>query len=564
MPPTPLIECVPNFSEGRDPGVIRRITDAVEAVEGARLLDVDPGKATNRTVVTFVGPPDAVAEAAFQAIRTAAEVIDMRRHSGEHPRMGATDVCPLVPVSGMSMDEAVQLARALGQRVGDALGIPVYLYEHAATRPERRNLATIRSGEYEGLADKLGRPEWAPDFGPATFNAQSGATVIGARDFLVAYNINLNTTSTRRAYAVAYDLREQGRIKREGDPVTGTIVRDEKGETVWLPGKLKGVKAIGWFIPEYGIAQVSMNLTSLGQTPLHVAFDEACKSADARGMRVTGSELVGMVPLAVLLDAGRYFLQRQQRSLGISEAEIIQIAVKSLGLGELAPFDPAQKIIEYRLRDGADDPLAALSLAGFADATASEAPAPGGGSVAAYVGALGAALGTMVANVSANKRGWDARWEGFSDWAERGQAWLATLRRLVDEDSRAFNAVLEASRLPQGTDDERTVRAAAIEAANRTAIDVPYQTMAVALESMALLRAMAEEGAPEAISDAGVGTLCARAAVAGAYLNVRINAQSLADQAFAAERLAGGAEMVQQAEAAEREVLEIIRGRLGT
>ena len=558
----PLLECVPNFSEGRDPAVIRRITDAIEAVPGARLLDVDPGKGTNRTVVTFVGPPDAVVEAAFQAIRTAADVIDMRTHTGEHPRMGATDVCPLVPISGMTMAETVDCARTLGRRVGEALGIPVYLYEQAASRPERRNLATIRGGEYEGLAEKLARAEWAPDFGPAELNPKSGATAIGARDFLVAYNINLNTTSTRRAYAVAYDLREQGRIKREGDPVTGAVVRDAQGEPVWIPGRLKGVKAIGWFIPEYGIAQVSMNLTNLAQTPLHTAFEEACRSADARGLRVTGSELVGMVPLGVMLDAGRHFLRKQRRSLGIAEAEIIKIAVRSLGLDDLARFVPEQKIIEYRLRNDAAEPLLHATLADFADQTASETPAPGGGSVAAYVGALGAALATMVANVSAHKRGWDARWEAFSAWAEKGQASLATLGRLVDEDTRAFNAVLEAARLPQGTDAERQARDAAIEAANRYAIEVPFRTMAATLESMAVMQAMAEMGAPEAISDAGVGALCARAAVVGAYLNVRINATNLRDRAFAAERLAAGAELVRQAEALVREVLETVERRL--
>jgi len=559
----PLLECVPNFSEGRDMGVIRRITDAIEDVEGVRLLDVDPGKATHRTVVTFVGPPGAVVEAAFQAIRTAAEVIDLRSHQGEHPRMGATDVCPLVPIHGMTMDEAVAHARALGRRVGETLGIPVYLYEHAATRPERRNLAAIRAGEYEGLAEKLADPAWAPDFGPAVFNPSAGATVIGARDFLVAYNINLNTTSTRRAFAVAFDLREQGRQKRTGDPVTGPPARDERGEPIWIPGVLKGVKAIGWFIPEYGVAQVSMNLTNLAETPLHVAFDEACKSAEARGMRVTGSELVGMVPLAAMLDAGRHYLRRQHRSAGVSEAELVKIAVRSMGLDDLAPFDPNQKVIEYRLRDLAADPLIRLSLADFADATASESPAPGGGSVAAYVGALGAALGTMVANVSAHKRGWDARWEAFSGWAEQGQGHLEVLRRLVDEDTRAFNAVLEAMRLPQGTAEEVAARDAAVEGANLRAIEVPLAVMRAALDSMAVMRAMAEHGAAEAVSDAGVGALCARAAAAGALLNVKINAPNLRDRALAAARIEAGAELLREAEAREREILGVVEGRMG-
>ncbi len=560
----PLVECVPNFSEGRDPVAIRQITDAIEAVDGVRLLDVDPGKATHRTVVTFVGPPDAVAEAAFQAIRVAADVIDMRRHHGEHPRMGATDVCPLVPVAGIAMDAVVALARALGRRVGDELAIPVYLYEHAASRPERRNLATIRAGEYEGLAEKLRDPAWAPDFGPAAFNARSGATVVGARDFLVAYNVNLNTTSTRRASAVAFDVREQGRLKRSGDPLTGPVVRDASGEPVWEPGLLKAVKAIGWYIPEYGVAQVSMNLTDLEATPLHTAFEACCQRAEARGMRVTGSELVGMVPLRVLLDAGRHFLRRQQRSVGVPEAELVRIAVRSLGLDDLAPFDPDQKVIEHRLRSGAPaaDPLVRLSLADFADATASESPAPGGGSVAAYVGALGAALGTMVANVSAHKRGWDARWETFSDWAEIGQRHVAALRALVDEDTRAFNAVLDAGRLPHGTPREAAVRDAAVEAANRHAIEVPLEVMRTAAASMDVMAAMAELGAAEAVSDAGVGALCARTAAAGALLNVRINAVSLRDRDAARALVAEGEAVMAEVEARERAVLERVAARM--
>ncbi len=561
----PLVECVPNFSEGRDPAAIRQITDAIEAVDGIRLLDVDPGKATHRTVVTFVGAPEAVAEAAFRAIRAAAAVIDMRAHHGEHPRMGATDVCPLVPVAGIGMEAVVDLARDLGRRVGEELGIPVYLYERAATRSARRNLATIRAGEYEGLPEKLRDPEWAPDFGPAVFNPQAGATVIGARDFLVAYNVNLNTTSTRRASAVAFDVREQGRQKRSGDPLTGPLVRDAAGEPVWEPGLLKAVKAIGWYIPEYGVAQVSMNLTDLEATPLHTAFEACCERAEARGMRVTGSELVGMVPLRVLLDAGRHFLRKQQRSVGVPEAELVRIAVRSLGLDDLAPFDPAHKVIEYRLRAGAPvpQPLVRLSLADFADATASEAPAPGGGSVAAYVGALGVALGTMVANVSAHKRGWDARWETFSDWAEIGQRHLAALRALVDDDTRAFNAVLDANRLPSGTPEEAAVRDAAVEAANQRAIEVPLAVMRAAVASLAVMEAMAELGAPEAVSDAGVGALCARTAAAGALLNVRINAVNLRDAEASRARVTEGEALLAEAEARERAVLDRVGRRMG-
>lgn len=559
----PLVECVPNFSEGRDDARIAQITEAIAAVPGARLLDVDPGRSTHRTVVTFVGPPEAVVEAAFQGIRRAAELIDMRSHRGEHPRMGATDVCPLVPVAGITMDEVVALAQALGRRVGEELGIPVYLYERAATRPERRNLASIRAGEYEGLAEKLAQADWAPDFGPATFNPRSGATVIGARDFLVAYNINLNTTSTRRAFALAYDLREQGRIQREGDPVVGTIVRDAAGEPVWIPGELKAVKAIGWYIPEYGIAQVSMNLTDLEATPLHLAFEAACRRAEARGMRVTGSELVGMVPLRVLQDAGRYFLHKQERSAGVSEAELLKIAVKSLGLDDLAPFDPAQKIIEHRLREPGDAPLVGQTLMEFADAVASEAPAPGGGSVAAYLGALAAALGAMVANVSAHKRGWDARWRAFSDWAERGQERRAALLRLVDADTRAFEAVMAAWRMPQGSAEEREAQAVAVEAALKAAIDIPFAVMTEALATLDLLEAMAAEGAPASRSDAAVGALCARAAVAGAYLNVKINAPELKDRAWVEDRIAGGAEMLREAEARADAIVAAVEAGLG-
>ncbi|MFN2115945.1 MAG: glutamate formimidoyltransferase [Anaerolineae bacterium] len=551
----PLVECVPNFSEGRDMAVIKQITDEIESVEGARLLDVDPGRATNRTVVTFVGPPDAVLDAAVKAIAKAAELIDMREHSGEHPRMGATDVCPLVPVAGITMDETVELARELGRRVGAEVGIPVYLYEHAASRPERRNLAYIRSGEYEALAEKMTKPEWAPDHGPAEFNARSGATVVGARDFLVAYNVNLNTTSTRRANAVAFDVREKGRLKRVGDPLTGEIARDENGAPIWLPGALENVKGIGWYIEEYGIAQVSLNLTNIRETPVHVAFEEVCRSAESRGMRATGSELVGLIPLSAMLEAGGYYLAKQQRSLGVSESELIKIAVVSMGLDDLYPFEPDEKIIEYRLRSDHDSPLVKMRLDEFADETASESPAPGGGSVAAYVGSLGAALGTMVANLSSHKRGWDDRWEDFSDWAVKGQAHKDTLLKLVDEDTRSFNDVLAALRLPAGTAEEQADKDRAIEAATKHAIDVPLQVMREALASMELMAAMADKGNPSSVSDAGVGALCARAAVRGAFLNVQINGQGLADEDYLAAVMEEGRAMLVDAEEQEADIL---------
>jgi len=542
--------------------VIRRITDAIEAVDGIRLLNVDPGASTNRTVVTFVGPPEAVMEAAFQAIRTASKIIDMRTHHGEHPRMGAADVCPLVPISGITMEETVVYARQLAQRVGEMLDIPVYLYEAAATRPERKNLATIRAGEYEGLAEKLKDPEWQPDFGPATFNPRSGATVIGARDFLVAYNVNLNTTSTRRANAVAFDVRQKGRVLREGNRLTGEVVRDDRGGAIRLPGTLEGVKGIGWYLEEYGICQVSMNLTDIETTPLHLAFEHVSEKAQARGMRATGSEIVGMVPLRVLREAGEYFLRKQQRSLGIPEREIINIAVRSMGLDEVAPFDPDGKIIEYALAArGSRAGLTDLTVRAFADAVAAEAPTPGGGSVAALAGALGAALGTMVANGSAHKRGWDERWELFSDWAVRGRAIQEELLTLIDADSRAFDELMAAFRLPKATADEKTERSAAIQAATRGAIEVPLRTMRAAVRSMEVTRAMAEIGNPNAASDAAVGALCARAAVRGAYFNVRINLGGITDQAFRDEALAEGASLLTQAEALEREVLEMVEGR---
>jgi len=562
MPEEKLIECVPNFSEGRDPEVIRQIAAEIEAVEGVELLDVDPGRATHRTVVTFVGTPGPVLEAAFRAIRRASELIDMRQHQGEHPRMGATDVCPLVPVSGITMEETAELARRLGRRVGEELGIPIYLYENAASSPERRNLAAVRAGEYEGLEKKLGDSAWKPDFGPTAFNASAGATAIGARNFLIAYNVNLNTTSTRRANAIAFDVRERGRPKRIGHPLTGEIARGEAGEEIWISGSLEAVKAIGWYIEEYGIAQVSMNLTDVGVTPLHEAFDEVCRRAEARGVRVTGSELVGLVPLSAILDAGRHFLRKQKRSVGVPEAELVKIAVRSLGLDELAPFDPEQKIIEYRLRDPAASPLVQKTVRGFAETTASESPAPGGGSVSALLGSLGAALGTMVANLSAHKRGWDERWEEFSDWAERGQALARELLHLVDEDTAAFDALLAAYRLPKASEEEKSARETAIATAMRRAIEVPLEVMRRSLETMEIAAAMTREGLESSVSDAGVGALAARAAVRGAHLNVRINSAQLDDEPFVSEVMSEAARLAAEAERREAEVLEIVAGRI--
>jgi glutamate formiminotransferase / formiminotetrahydrofolate cyclodeaminase len=516
-----IIECVPNFSEGRDMALIKQITDEIEKVEGVRLLDVDPGKATNRTVVTFVGNPHSVVEAAFVAIKKASELIDMTRHTGEHPRMGATDVCPFIPVSGISIEDTVEFSKILARRVGEELGIPVYLYEYAAAADYRRNLADIRSGEYEGLSAKIVKPEWKPDFGHAAFNERSGATVIGARDFLIAYNINLNTTSTRRANAVAFDIREKGRTKKDA---AGKIVKDASGEPVWEPGLLKCVKAIGWYIEEYGVAQISVNLTNMNVTPLHVLFDTACERASARGMRVTGSELVGLVPLQAMLEAGEYFLRKQQRSTGVGEAELVRIAVKSLGLDELGPFDPDKKIIEYRLQADSARKLVDMSLTRFALETSGEAPAPGGGSISAYCGVLGAALGTMVANLSAHKKGWDARWEEFSNHADKGQQLMKELLFLVDEDTNAYNRILAAYGLPKSTDEEKAARKQAISEATIYAIKVPFRTMELAFESFSLAKTMAETGNPNCASDAGVGALCARAAVKGTYLNVITNA----------------------------------------
>jgi glutamate formiminotransferase/formiminotetrahydrofolate cyclodeaminase len=556
-----LIECVPNFSEGRDQGVIDGITRRIAAVAGVTLLHVDPGKATNRTVVTFAGEPDAVVEAAFEGIRAAAELIDMSRHHGEHPRMGATDVCPLVPISGIPLEETAVYARALAERVGRELQIPVYLYEAAQPDPARRSLSVIRAGEYEGLPTRLADPAWKPDFGPARFNPLTGATVIGARGFLVAYNVNLNTTSTRRANAVAFDVREAGRPKREGNPLTGTVVLDAAGEPVTIPGALKAVKAIGWYIEEYGIAQVSMNLTDLATTPMHVAFDETCRAAERRGLRVTGSELVGLVPLQAMLDAGRHFLRRQQRSTGVPDAELIHIAVRTMGLDELAPFDPSARIIEYRLRDSGARRLVGLSVERFADATSSESPAPGGGSVAAAVGALGAALGTMVANLSAHRRGWDERWADFAQWADRGQALKAELLELVDRDTAAYNAVLAALGMPRTTPEEQAARRDALEAANRGAIEAPWQVMQAAARIFDVVHAMAEHGLAASASDAGVGALCARAAVRGAWLNVRTNVSGLRDPASVGHILENGARIDREAAEREAEILRIVEGK---
>jgi len=558
-----IIECVPNFSEGRNPAVIKQITDEIETVTGVRLLNVDPGKATNRTVVTFVGAPAAVIEAAFLAIKKAGEVIDMRQHKGEHPRMGATDVCPLIPIAGISMEETAQWARRLAERVGKELQLPIYLYEAAQPDKSRSNLSVIRAGEYEGFFQKIKTPEWKPDFGPAEFDARRGATVIGARDFLVAYNVNLNTTSTRRANSVAFDVREAGRVLREGDPVTGKIITDAQGKPVSVPGTLKFVKAIGWYIEEYGIAQISMNLTNINVTPVHIAFDAVCKSAAERGLRVTGSELVGLIPLKAMLDAGKYFLEKQQRSTGVSEKELIRIAILSMGLDELGPFIPEERIIEYQLRSTAGDKLIKLSLREFADETASESPAPGGGSIAAYAAALGASLATMVANLSSHKKGWDARWKEFSDWAEKGQGYKDGLLRLVDADTHAFNGIMAAFSLPKSNGDEKAIRHKAIQDATRVAIEIPFRVMELAFASMDLIRAMAETGNPNSVSDAGVGALCARAGVLGAFMNVRINASGYDDKAFVADILARGAKIQEQTIRAEAEIMEIVDKKIG-
>lgn len=558
-----LIEAVPNFSEGRDPEIIRQIVARIAAVEGVTVLNVDPGKATNRTVVTFVGEPEAVVAGAFEGIRAAAELIDMRRHAGEHPRMGATDVCPLIPISGISMEECAEYARTLGERVGRELAIPVYLYEAAQPNPDRRNLADIRAGEYEGFARKIQDPAWRPDFGPSELPPRHGATVIGARDFLVAFNVNLNTTSTRRANAIAFDVREAGRPRRSGHPLTGPIERDANGEPLTTPGSLKAVKAIGWFIEEYGVAQVSMNLVDLTVTPIHIAFDEVVAKAAARGVRVTGSELVGLVPLAAMLDAGRHYLRQQQRSTGVGDAELIRIAVRSMGLSELSPFDPAERIIEYKMGLGAPGPLASLAVSRFVEVTASESVAPGGGSVAALVGALGAALGAMVANLSAHKRGWDERWEEFSKAAEEGHRTATALLALVDEDTRAFNEVMLALGMPKGTDEEKRARTAALQAANLEAARVPLRVAEAACAAMPLIRTMTETGNPASASDGAVGGLCARTAVLGACLNVRTNLPGIASTEDRRELEAAATRLEETATRLEAEILAIARAKIG-
>jgi glutamate formiminotransferase / formiminotetrahydrofolate cyclodeaminase len=558
-----LIECVPNFSEGRNPEIIRQITNEIEAVKGVKLLDVDPGDSTNRTVVTMVGTPEEVCDAAFRAVKKAAELIDMRSHKGAHPRFGATDVCPLVPVANISMEEVVEYARKLGERIGNELGIPVYCYEDAAFDPKRKNLAYCRAGEYEGLKEKIVKPEWNPDFGPAVFNEKAGATAVGARDFLVAINYNLNTTSTRRANAVAFDVRERGRPAREGNPVTGKIIKDEKGNDVMIPGSLKATKAIGWFIEEYGIAQVSMNITNVSVTPVHVAFDEVCAKAFERGIRVTGSEIVGLVPKRVLIDAGKYYLAKQQRSLGVSEDELIKIAVKSMGLDDLKPFNPREKVIEYILEDDEKQfRLVDMTCRAFCDETASESPAPGGGSVSALMGALGAALATMVANLSSHKRGWDEKWEFFSQWAEKGEAMKNELIHLVDEDTHSFNLIMDAFSLPKKTEEEAAIRKKAIQDATVYATQIPLNTMKSGLKVFELCKAMAAEGMSSSASDVGVGVLAITAGIKGASLNVKINAVQLDDQSLKERFFSEADDIVNQAELAESEILSIIMNNI--
>ena len=547
----PIIECVPNFSEGNDLAIIQQITNEIESVEGVRLLNVDPGKTTNRTVVTMVGHPVAVLEAAFRAIKKAGELIDMSKHKGEHPRMGATDVCPLIPIANISMEETAAFAQGLAKRVGEELQLPVYLYEAAQPNKERSNLSVIRAGEYEGFANKIILPEWKPDFGPAVFDEKKGATVIGARDFLVAYNVNLNTTSTRRANAIAFDIREAGRNV------------EENGVKINKPGSLKSVKAIGWFIEEYGVAQISINLTNINITPVHIAFDEVCKKAEARGIRVTGSELVGLIPLKAMLDAGKYFLQKQQRSIGVSEKELIKIAIKSMGLDELSPFKPEERIIEYMLANKGDNKLVGMTLYEFADETASESPAPGGGSIAAYVGSLGISLATMVANLSSHKKGWGNRWEEFSNQAETGQQLKNELLQLVDADTAAFNNILQAFALQKNTEEEKIIRHKAIQEATKYAIEIPFKVMQASYASMEIIKAMAETGNPNSISDAGVGALCARTAVMGAYMNVRINAAGYDDKVFVKELVARGNQLQNDVIALEADILKIVNEKIG-
>ncbi len=558
-----LIECVPNISEGRDTAKIKAITDVIETVEGVKLLDVDPGKATNRTVITFVGEPDKVIEAAFRLIKKASELIDMSKHSGEHPRFGATDVCPLVPIAGITMEETAKYAHQLAKRVGDELQIPVYCYENAATESKRKNLANCRAGEYEGLKEKLVNTEWKPDFGPASFTDKvrtTGATAISARDFLIAYNVNLNTTSTRRANAVAFDIREAGRMQTDE---LGKNILDEKGEPIRIPGKLKAVKGIGWFIEEYGIAQISYNLTNINITSMHVAFDESDKAATARGLRATGSELIGLIPLQAMLDAADYYLIKQERSLGCSESEKIKIAIKSLGLDELKPFNPREKIIEYLLEDeNPQKKLIDLTLSSFADETAAESMAPGGGSISAYVGTLGVALGTMVANLSGHKKEWDNRWKEFSDWAVKGQQYKNKLLQLVDEDTNAFNKIIEGFRMPKGNEQEKQLRAEAIENATKYATEVPFMVMETAYKSTEVMQAMLKDGMQTSLSDSAVGVLCAKAAVTGAYFNVKINAKDIKDRTFAEDILKRGEDIYQKTILIEQQTIEYVNSKM--
>jgi len=560
-----IIECVPNISEGRDNAKIKAIAEVVETIEGVKLLDIDPGKATNRTVITFVGEPQQVIDAAFLLVKKASELIDMSKHTGEHPRFGATDVCPLVPISGITMEETVKYAHQLAKRIGDELSIPIYCYENAAQEEKRKNLANCRSGEYEGLKEKLSNPNWKPDFGPALFNdnvATTGATAVSARDFLIAYNVNLNTTSTRRANAIAFDIREAGRVKTEDGKPNGKKVLDENGEPVRIPGKLKAVKGIGWFIDEYGVAQISYNLTNINITSMHVAFDETDKAATARGLRVTGSELIGLIPLQAMLDCADYYLIKQQRSLGCSESEKIKIAIKSLGLDELKPFNPREKIIEYMLEDTGNKKLVDFNLKDFADETAGESMAPGGGSISAYVGTLGVALGTMVANLSGHKAGWDDQWEEFSKWAEKGQAYKATLLELVDEDTNAFNKIIDGFRMPKGSEEEKKARKEAIEAATQYATEVPFKVMETAYQSMEVAQAMLKIGMQSSLSDSAVGILCAKTAVTGAYFNVKINAKDLEDRKFADDILQKGENIYQKTVQIEQETIELINSKM--
>jgi len=560
-----IIECVPNFSEGNNTDIINQIANAIRSVEGVKLLDIDPGKATNRTVMTLVGPPEEVCEAAFRAVKKASELIDMSKHKGEHPRFGATDVLPLIPVKGISMEETVNFAHKLGKRIGDELGIPIYFYEFAATEEKRRNLANCRAGEYEGLRQKIADPAWKPDSGATVYNEvveKSGAIALSARNFLIAYNVNLNTTSTRWANSIAYDIREKGRVKREGNPLTGKIVKDEHGNNVFTPGLLKGVKGIGWFIEEYGIAQLSFNITDITVVSMHQVFEVACERAALRGIRVTGSELVGVIPLKEMLDVGKYFLRKQKRSTGISDDEILKIAVKSLGLDELAPFDPKKKIIEYLMEDNPQKKLIGLTVKQFTQETASESAAPGGGSISACMGAMGAALGSMVANLSAHKRGWEDRWQEFSDWAEKGKTCQDELLRLIDMDTEAFNAIMEAFGLPQKNDDEKIKRTLAIQRATRNAMEIPFRVMQVSYESMEVLMAMAKTGNPNSVSDAGVGALAARSAVLGAALNVRINAGSLTDKEYASQLLKKVTLLEQLVIELENQILRIVNEKI--